>query len=257
MKKQKTQMKLLVVVLLVCLLGYYAAVKLADQKEAEEERKENGEYTALSFEASDLRRITVTGENGTIDLNYDGEAWSFVNDINAEEAALAASAETEATAETEAPETEATAETEDSVTAETKAPETEKEETDTENASEDSEEEATMYYEVNATTANELLQDLSDLTCTNEIIDVTDLVQYGLDEPVMIITAEMADGTVHTVEVGDENTMISCRYIRVDGVDTVYTWNNSTYRLFNKCDTDIDQQTTEDTSESSTTESNE
>jgi hypothetical protein len=202
MKKQRIQMIVLSVVLILCCAGFFAARAYSTKVEEEEQQKEKGEYTALSFEKEDLSQLKISGENGTLWLNYDNGDWSFVNDIDAEEAALNGT---------------------------------------TEESTEDSTE-AESGYEVNSGTANQILEKLASLSCTNEIDSVTDMEQYGLDEPVMTVTLTMTDGTVHTVEVGDLNSMITAYYIRADDGNTVYTMSTSSYSLFNKADTDVAQE---------------
>ncbi len=218
MKKQRIQMVILSVVLLICCAGFFAARFYASAEEEKEKEKEEGIYTALSFEKNDLRKLTIVGEDGELALAYDGSAWSFVNDIDAEEAALQDTKKSES-------------ETSDDAS-------TEGEETD-------SDEEASVTYEVNSSTANEILETLARLTSTNEVNHVTDMQPYGLDAPVLTVTITLQDDVEHTLEVGSRNEMISAYYIRVDGGDTVYTMSDSDYSLLNKTDTDVAQETAE------------
>ncbi len=212
MKKQRIQLIILSVVLLVCCAGFFAARFYAEKTEQEEQAKEEGIYTALSFEKSSLRQLSIAGEKGELALSYDGSDWSFVNDIDAEEAALnGADADTEDTA------AEADSETDDSGTS----------------------------YEVNSSVANEILERLAKLTSSNEVNHVTDMDSYGLDAPVLTVMITLQDDTQHTVEVGSRNEMISAYYIRVDGGDTVYTLSDSDYSLLNKTDTDAAQEAAE------------
>lgn len=258
MKKQRIQMIVLSVVLILCCAGYFAARAYSTKVEEEEQQKEEGEYTALSFEKDELSQLKISGENGTLWLNYDNGDWSFVNDIDAEEAALNGTTEesadadsTEETSTEDSSEAETTEEEEngDSAEADTEASEESTEEStegSTEESTEDSSTEDSTEdesgYEVNSGTANQILEKLASLSCTNEINSVTDMEQYGLDEPVMTVTLTMTDGTVHTVEVGDLNSMITAYYIRVDDGNTVYTMSTSNYSLFNKVDTDVAQE---------------
>ncbi len=218
MKKQRIQMVILSVVLLICCAGFFAARFYASAEEEKEKEKEEGIYTALSFEKNDLCQLTIVGEDGELALAYDGSAWSFVNDIDAEEAALQDTKKSES-------------ETSDDAS-------TEGEETD-------SDEEASVTYEVNSSTANEILETLARLTSTNEVNHVTDMQPYGLDAPVLTVTITLQDDVEHTLEVGSRNEMISAYYIRVDGGDTVYTMSDSDYSLLNKTDTDVAQETAE------------
>ncbi len=212
MKKQRIQLIILSVVLLVCCAGFFAARFYADKTEQEEQAKEEGIYTALSFEKNSLRQLSIAGEKGELALSYDGSDWSFVNDIDAEETALnGTDTDTEDTA------AEADSETGDSGTS----------------------------YEVNSSVANEILERLAKLTSSNEVNHVTDMDSYGLDAPVLTVTITLQDDTRHTVEVGSRNEMISAYYIRVDDGDTVYTLSDSDYSLLNKTDTDAAQEAAE------------
>ena len=208
MKKQKIQMLVLGVLLALCAAGYLLAARISEKKEAKEQQKEDGEYTALSFDQGELTQLQITSEGGTLNLSYDGENWSFIDDIDA----LMSADESEDESEDESSERQT---------------------------------EENTSYEVNASKADEISAALSNLTCTNEITDVSDLSQYGLDEPSATIQITMSDGTEHTVEIGSENTMISCWYVRADGSDTVYTIKQSTYELFLQTDTDVAQEAAE------------
>ncbi len=85
MRKQRIQMVVLSVVLLICCVGFLAARFYANAEEEKEKEKEEGIYTALSFEKTNLRQLSIVGEKGELALTYDGSSWSFVNDIDAEE----------------------------------------------------------------------------------------------------------------------------------------------------------------------------
>lgn len=55
---------------------------------------------------------------------------------------------------------------------------------------------------------------------------------FGLDEPSAIITVTLADGTRHTLTLGDLNGFNDRYYARVDGVDGVYMVESKYYRYF-------------------------
>lgn len=227
MKRQKMQMLLLGIVLIICAAGYAAADRITSSKEAAEQKKEEGEYAALSFDQSMLTQLQIASENGTLALSYDGESWEFIDDIDAEMAAEGSNSETDA---------------EDSTAVEDSAAEDSAEDS----AEEDGAKEASAKtYEVNSSKADEILEALANLTCTNEMTDVTDMEQYGLDAPKATVSVTLSDGTPHTVEIGVENTMISCHYLRVDGGDTVYTVSNDTYELLCQTDTEVAQEAAE------------
>lgn len=207
MRKQRIQMVILSVVLLICCAGFLAARFYASAEEEKEKEKEEGIYTALSFDKTDLRQLSIAGEKGELVLAYDGSSWSFVNDIDAENTAASEDETEDGSADSEA-----------------------------------SDEETKTSYEVNSSTANEILERLASLTSANEVDHVTDMESYGLDAPVLTVTITLQDETQHTVEVGSRNEMISAYYIRVDDGDTVYTLSDSDYSLLNKTDTDAAQE---------------
>ncbi len=97
-----------------------------------------------------------------------------------------------------------------------------------------------------------MTEDLAEITGDNEIADVTDFAQYGLDDPQLTIQFTLSDGTAHTVKIGDKNSTISRYYLQVDDSTTVYTVTSTLYSTFNKTVedlTDTSEETTEDTSE--------
>ena len=235
MRKQRIQMVILSVVLLVCCAGFLAARFYANAEEEKEKEKEEGIYTALSFEKTDLRQLSIVGEKGELALAYDGSSWSFVNDIDAEETAL--SGDDASGAETSADASEQSKETDTETSAEAS-----EDEVETSEDAEDAEETEEVTYEVNSSVANEILERLASLTSSNEVNHVTDMEVYGLDAPILTVTITLQGETQHTIEVGSRNEMISAYYIRVDDGDTVYTLSDSDYSLLNKTDTDAAQE---------------
>lgn len=98
--------------------------------------------------------------------------------------------------------------------------------------------------EVDTSQVDTMLDDLEKIESDNEITDVTDFEQYGVqddqEDPTMSIVIEMSDGTTHTIIVGDYNDTISEYYMRVDGSkDTVYTLSTTIYSDFNVSQPDL------------------
>lgn len=83
MKNQKKQLIILLGILAVCVVGYFAAGAYADRKEAAD-AEAGTEYTAVSFESSEVVQLEINGSAGTLLLAYDSGSWSFLNDISAE-----------------------------------------------------------------------------------------------------------------------------------------------------------------------------
>ena len=77
---------------------------------------------------------------------------------------------------------------------------------------------------------------VSSVVSTNIIStleDVTDLSQYGLQEPVNTITLKVA-GTEHVIKVGDSNELTSYLYLQMDGSSTVYVVSGGIPNSFNQ-----------------------
>lgn len=105
-----------------------------------------------------------------------------------------------------------------------------------------------------------MTEDLAKITGDNEIADVTDLAQYGLDDPQLTIQFTLSDGTGHTVKIGDKNSTISRYYLQIDDSATVYTVTSTLYSTFNKTVedlTDTSEETSEDTSEDASEDASE
>lgn len=78
---------------------------------------------------------------------------------------------------------------------------------------------ADEYFPVSATTMATLLEELNGMTVEKTMTDVTDLSEYGLDNPACVI--EVAGDGNYTVSIGGESAMGSNRYVTLDG-RTVY-----------------------------------
>lgn len=73
-----------------------------------------------------------------------------------------------------------------------------------------------------------------------KIEDVTDLSEYGLDEPQKYISFETEDQT-YTIYVGLQNEYSLDYYIRLEGDDTVYVVQKTLVTIFNKTLEDLIQ----------------
>ena len=98
-----------------------------------------------------------------------------------------------------------------------------------------------------------MTSDLAEITGDNEIADVTDFAQYGLDDPQLTIHFALSDGTSHTIKIGDKNSTISRYYLQVDDSTTIYTVTSTLYTAFNKTVDDLTD-TSEESSEEESTE---
>lgn len=70
-------------------------------------------------------------------------------------------------------------------------------------------------------TINTMVSSLVATTIVSELENVTDLSEYGLAEPVNIITIKVA-GTEYVVNVGNSNELTSYLYMQMEGSNTVY-----------------------------------
>ncbi|MBQ8230316.1 MAG: DUF4340 domain-containing protein [Lachnospiraceae bacterium] len=99
-------------------------------------------------------------------------------------------------------------------------------------------EDGTWYYaadntlNLTQTRLNTMAGRVADLTASNTITGVTDLAQYGLDEPSKTFTFDTGSESF-TFNVGDYNDMASVYYICEPGSDTVYTVSSITVTQFN------------------------
>lgn len=79
-------------------------------------------------------------------------------------------------------------------------------------------------FPVDEDIVSSLLRDLEDVDYTRRLEGVEDLAEYGLEEPSNIITATDAQGTEHTITVGNMNGSTGDYYIYLDEeTDVVYT----------------------------------
>lgn len=95
-----------------------------------------------------------------------------------------------------------------------------------------------------------LLSNIAPLTIEEAITDVTDMTQYGLDQPSRTISFESAQES-HIFYVGDYNSLSSVYYICKPSDATVYVVNAATIDSFNVSVTDLVEETAEESTESS------
>ena len=85
-------------------------------------------------------------------------------------------------------------------------------------------------FRVDEDKINELLEVFDDFTAAFTISDVTDLSQYGLDDPTCTIDIKTADEDI-TIKLGDYSTMDAERYVTFDD-ETVYLASNDPYESY-------------------------
>lgn len=79
-------------------------------------------------------------------------------------------------------------------------------------------------FEVDSSKMSSLLDAVTAMAATRTLDNVTDLSEYGLDEPVQTMVLTMADGTVYTICWGSSNDMTGDDYVYIkEKEDVVYT----------------------------------
>ncbi|MGB9592965.1 MAG: DUF4340 domain-containing protein [Anaerolineae bacterium] len=87
-----------------------------------------------------------------------------------------------------------------------------------------------IVYEADANRVAGALNDLVTLRSTRTLTGTLNLADYGLATPTMTVTLTLADGTSHTLRVGDQNPTGSYRYMMADDrpeVHLVSSWGIS------------------------------
>lgn len=79
-------------------------------------------------------------------------------------------------------------------------------------------------FEVDSSKMTTLLDTVTAMAATRTLENVTDLSEYGLDEPVQTMVLTMADGTVYTICWGSTNDMTGDYYVYIKEMEgVVYT----------------------------------
>lgn len=100
-------------------------------------------------------------------------------------------------------------------------------------------EEDTWYYEedksipINQSSIKAMLNRVAPLTAKQKLTDVTDMIQYGLDEPSRWIEYATAQES-YRIELGDKNSVASIYYMRKNSEDTVYVVEPQVFTVFEK-----------------------
>lgn len=88
-------------------------------------------------------------------------------------------------------------------------------------------------FPVNQSALGAMASRIAGLTATRELTDVQDRADYGLDAPVLTVTAEGPNGSA-TYTLGDETPFADGYYVGVSGRDAVYTVETSLESAFDK-----------------------
>ncbi len=120
-------------------------------------------------------------------------------------------------------------------------------------------EDDTWYYAddhsitLNQNSINAMVNRIAPLTAEQVITDVTDMTQYGLDEPAKRIQFETVTAS-YIVELGDFNDVASVYYAKLPSESTVYTVMSPVMTVFNRDLEDLVEEV-EESAEESTEES--
>ena len=247
MKKQKTQLIIILVVLAVMVASYFA-LSAHNKKVVEDEATDD--YTLLTLDTTKISEITGTKTTKTevtneVDSAADGTS---ANDASAEASntedtsSSAAAGDSADTTASEALTADAAATTDAAVEGTSSAEGTSAEGTSVEGTStaepvyEYSSEvaydlvlENGAWYlasdkslEVDQDSVASLISKVANVTSNKEIAGVTDFAQYGLDHPSLSIEITLNDGTKTTIYVGDYNSVSSLYYARIGDSANVY-----------------------------------
>lgn len=94
-------------------------------------------------------------------------------------------------------------------------------------------------FTVDADKIQSFLDASGNITSELMIENVTDMSQYGLDDPSLSITLQW-DSNLYTIKIGDQNTLADgCYYLRLNDENTVYTINSSEFYSLNKTGEDF------------------
>ncbi|WP_027215864.1 DUF4340 domain-containing protein [Butyrivibrio fibrisolvens] len=235
MKKQKTQLIIILVVLAVMVASYFA-LSAHNKKVVEDEATDD--YTLLTLDTTKISEIKVTKTTKTEVTNG---ADSATEEASANDAGAEAS-NTEDTSSSAAAGDSADTTASEALTADAAAEGTSAEGTSAEETSaaepvyEYSSEvaydlvlENGAWYlasdkslEVDQDSVASLISKVANVTSNKEIAGVTDFAQYGLDHPSLSIEITLSDGTKTTIYVGDYNSVSSLYYARIGDSANVY-----------------------------------
>ena len=236
MKKQKTQLIIILVVLAVMVASYFA-LSAHNKKVVEDEATDD--YTLLTLDTTKISEIKVTKTTKTEVTNEADSAadGTSANDAGAEASntedtsSSAAAGDGADTTASEALTADAAATT-DAAAEGTSAEGTSAAEPVYEYSSEvayDLVLENGAWYlasdkslEVDQDSVASLISKVATVTSNKEIAGVTDFAQYGLDHPSLSIEITLNDGTKTNIYVGDYNSVSSLYYARIGDSANVY-----------------------------------
>lgn len=113
-------------------------------------------------------------------------------------------------------------------------------------------------FEVDSSKMSTLLDTVTGMAASRKLEEVTDLSEYGLDEPVQTLVLTMADGTVYIICWGGTNDVTGDDYVYIKEKESVvYTVDYSVLEALGESIEDYrteEETTTEDETSEATTE---
>lgn len=113
-------------------------------------------------------------------------------------------------------------------------------------------------FDVDADTLSSLITSITDMTAERKLEEVTDLSEYGLDEPVQTVVLTDSEENTYTIYWGASNSMTNNDYIYInDQKDTVFTVSYSVLETFGTTLEDYrkeEEETSEENSAEATSE---
>lgn len=113
-------------------------------------------------------------------------------------------------------------------------------------------------FEVDSSKMSTLLDTVTGMAASRKLEEVTDLSEYGLDEPVQTLVLTMTDGTVYTICWGGTNDVTGDDYVYIKEKESVvYTVDYSVLEALGESIEDYrteEETTTEDETSEATTE---
>lgn len=95
-------------------------------------------------------------------------------------------------------------------------------------------------FAIDSTKLQVFLDAAGNITSKLEIEDVTDMSQYGLDNPSLSISLQW-DSNLYTIHIGDQNTVADgVYYLNINDENTVYTIENYKFNMLNKTKEDFE-----------------
>lgn len=107
---------------------------------------------------------------------------------------------------------------------------------------------------LNQTLVSSLVNHISGITTESVVEQPEELSEYGLDNPVRIIKANLENGSSVIIYVGNQNDLTGDYYIRLEGDDRVYGIRSYIVTAFDKDPEEFIEETEEETTSVEETE---